>query len=157
MQRRRYSPDVKARAIELATTIGVPEAEAQTGVPRGTIGSWLTRAGLTNATDDAAANARRQAIAVARETWTQRRAELGNRMGEVAAETLEALSVKVAASRSREARELAGALAVLVDKAQLLAGDATARVEQVGTTAAPTERRERSRGVVVELASRQAS
>jgi transposase-like protein len=130
MSRSRYTPEQKQEAIDLATTVGTAEASRRTGINSGTIGSWLTRAGLANADPEG----RAERIRAAHETWVERRADLGNRMGEVAADALEQISGFVNdPRRTREARELATTLAVLVDKAQLLSGAATARTETTAT------------------------
>lgn len=145
--RTRHTPEQRAEAIHLATTVGKAEAARRTGISSGTIGSWLTREGLTNADPEG----RAEHIEVAQQTWVQRRADLGNRMGEVATDSLEALAGHVAAGQTSKARELATTLAVLVDKAQLLAGAATSRTE---VTSTPTEHpsaldqaRDRARGL----------
>lgn len=125
MQRTRHPPEAKARALELLAEFGVAEAAERTGIPIGTIASWGHRAGVSSPCAEGYAERRAQL----REAFATRRVSLGNRMGEVAAETLEQLDTHVRAGKTRQARELAGALAVLVDKAQLLTGGATGRTE----------------------------
>lgn len=126
--RKRYTDEAKAEAIELATTVGRPEAARRTGIPAGTIGSWLTRAGLSNADPEG----RRERIRVAHETWLQRRVELGNEMGVVAALALSEIPDRIARGDELAAQRLASTMSALVDKAQLLSGDATERIEQLG-------------------------
>lgn len=125
----RHTPEQKQEAIDLATTVGKAEAARRTGISPGTIGSWLTRAGLSNADPEG----RAQRITVAQETWVERRADLGNRMGEIASDALEAIAERLADGKTSGVRDLSATLAVLVDKAQLLSGAATARTEATAT------------------------
>src|SRR5215207_3909618 len=91
MPRARYTPEQKADALDLLATSGAAEAARITGIPVGTIASWGSRSGVTAppAHETAVATAARLA------QWADRRAELSNRMGEVAATVVERLATVV--------------------------------------------------------------
>lgn len=116
-----YTAAERQHALDLYKQHGPAEAGRQTGIPSATIRTWAKRSGETVSR---AAHAQAN-VDAARLTWAQRRGELTIRSGEVAANLLE----QIAAAKPREARLLSAAFAVVVDRAQLLAGDATARIE----------------------------
>lgn len=148
MQRTRYSPEQKAEALELLATVGKAEAARRTGIPPGTIASWGSRNGV-RAVDDERVHAARQA-------WAERRAVLADTLGEVADQATAKLKQMIVDDEV-SAAELVRAIAVVVDRAQLLSGDATERTEQLsGGESAAGERRHRATGVVDELAARRA-
>lgn len=148
MQRTRYSPEQKAEALELLATVGKAEAARRTGIPPGTIASWGSRNGV-RAVDDERVHAARQA-------WAERRAVLADTLGEVADQATAKLKQMIVADEV-SAAELVRAIAVVVDRAQLLSGDVTERTEQLGGGEGTAgERRHRATGVVDELAARRA-
>lgn len=128
MPRTRYDPERKAEALELLATVGKAEAARRTGIPAGTIASWGSRGSVSAPPADATAAATAARLA----TWADRRAELGRRAGEVAALALEKIPERIRQGDELAAQRLASTMAALVDKAQLLTGEATERVEQLG-------------------------
>lgn len=124
-ERRTYTEQERQAAMEAYGEVGPAEAARRTGIPAPTIRKWAERAGVTG--DDPRTRPMTQAAQVA---WEIRRKTLANDFGQVAAELLQ--HVRTAASepnRSRDAQALMTAAAIGVDKAQLLAGGATSRVE----------------------------
>ncbi|MBA3371113.1 MAG: hypothetical protein H0T96_06640 [Thermoleophilaceae bacterium] len=117
----RYTAEQRAAALELYSEVGPAEAGRRLGIPSGTVRSWARRNGCAAV----ATENRRAAVEAARLTWEQRRSGLTVRLGEVAAELLE----RVEKAEPGEAKALATALAILVDKAELLSGRATERTE----------------------------
>lgn len=63
--------------------------------------------------------------------WAERKMNLADEAGTAAAAALERVKGSLKLRQSSDARAYAGTFATLVDKAQLLAGEATQRVEQV--------------------------
>ena len=117
----RYTAEQRDAALELYREVGPAEAGRRLSIPSGTVRSWARRNGCAAV----ATENRRAAVEAARLTWEQRRSGLTVRLGEVAAELLE----RVKKAEPGEAKALATALAILVDKAELLSGRATERTE----------------------------
>jgi transposase-like protein len=128
MQRTRYTPAEKAEALELLAEFGKTEASRRTGISAGTIASWGSRSGVSGPTPEAMA----RQVEARRAAWAERRAILADRIGEVADQATEQLA-KLIASGECSASELTRAIAVLVDRAQLLSGGATERTETTVT------------------------
>ena len=119
---RTYTPEQKEQALALYREHGPGEASSRTGIPGATIRSWARRSGLTSPRADRAA----AGAEAARLTWAQRRAEVALRSGEAAAEFIERA---VRTEKAREGSDWMRAYALAVDKAQLLDGAATGRIE----------------------------
>jgi transcriptional regulator with XRE-family HTH domain len=116
----------------------------QTGVALGTISKIARDEGIESpgaAQTEAAANATRIA-------WAQRRTALVDALGEAAAELLE----KTRTAGARDAQAFMTAVAIGVDKAQLLSGGVTSRHEQLDAQ----RRRDRILAMQDELAERRA-
>jgi transposase-like protein len=125
MGRRRYSPEQKAEALALYAEVGAAEAARQTGIAKGTLQSWAHRTGVATT-----CNEQRQAnVDALKAKWDERRQEMIHEIGAVAQMALARTEQAIATSRSREAKEFATTMAILVDKAQLLSGAATSRTE----------------------------
>lgn len=142
----KYTDDERSKALDLAARVGVGEAARQTGIPKGTIGSWAHRGGTTMAPEE-----KIKLVAVAKMAWAERRAGLADELG-LAGEKAVALLLERIESGSIGNRDLVAAVATLIDRAQLLGGDATARIELVGQ-----EVEAEALGVVDELAARRAA
>jgi len=139
---RRYDDAEREEALRLYVELGPAEAARRTGIPAGTVRSWAVRSG---ATGDRTAKAT-ASVEAARLSWAQRRAEIKTRAGEAAAGFLERA---IGAEGTRDVRNLMGGFAVAVDKAQLLDGEATERVE-----VSADERRQRVAKLRDDLAAR---
>jgi hypothetical protein len=118
---RTHTPAERATALELYREHGGAEASRRTGIASATIRQWAKRSGVTIAR----ATAARANIDAARLTWAQRRSQLTVKSGEVADELLS----QIRGAKGREARDFAAAYAFVVDRAQLLDGAATQRIE----------------------------
>lgn len=132
MPRQPWTPEQKAEALALMAQVGKAEASRRTGIPTGTIGAWANRAGVTNADPEG----RAAYTAAANMAWAERRAILADMLGETAQKAAERLLVLLDDPEAK-IDQVARALAVVVDRASLLAGEATQRVENVATDAAP--------------------
>lgn len=128
MQRKRYTDAEKAEALELLAAVGQAEAAARTGIPVGTIKSWGARERVQAPGTEETCNA----VAAKLATWADQRAVLGNRAGEIALLALEQIPDRIENRDELAAQRLASTMSALVDKAQLLTGEATERIEQLG-------------------------
>jgi len=139
-----HAQDQKREALELYRQVGPAEASRRTGIKSATIRSWAHRNGEAGSEG---AEQTRAATETARLSWAQRRAELTDDTGAVAAQMLERIKVS---KRSSDARALAQAFSVLIDRAQLLDGGVTSRVE----VSDPEDLAARVRGLRDDLAAR---
>jgi hypothetical protein len=138
--------DATREAVLVKVRNGVPyrQISDEHGVATSTISNWAKTAGIESAGAEQVA----AAVAATKVAWTQRRGELVDALGEAAAELLE----KARRAPARDAQALMTAVAIGVDKAQLLSGGATSRHEQMDADA----RRERVATLRDELAERRA-
>jgi hypothetical protein len=121
-QPRTYTGAEREEALRLYRDLGPAETGRQLDIPAGTVRQWALRAGLTDSRHATA----RAGTAAARQTWAQRRAEMTVRLGEIAAEFLERA---IKASKSRDSINYMGSASRAIDRAQLLDGGATGRLE----------------------------
>lgn len=118
----KWTPEQRAEALELYVELGPAAASARTGIPVGTIASWAHRNGVqTRCIETTAAR-----VEHSRLRWAERRADLAERIGAVAEKALDQTEHALDEG-DRKAKDFALTMAVLVDKAQLLSGEATAR------------------------------
>jgi len=179
MQRMQWTPEQKAEALGLLAVVGKAEASRRTGIPAGTIASWGVRGGVSAPSPDELRALHEGRVL----TVALRKAALADQMLVEAARILgqlhEPMVEKKALVVSDGAREgshvevatvyydrpttadqkrIVETVAVLVDKLQLLTGEATARLETMdGTEQAEAERRERAAGIIDQLAERRRS
>lgn len=142
-------PALKARALELYVTEGPAAAAKQTGLKPGTIRYWASKAGLFTQRREHGTHV----IAAKQLTAAEQRTELAMRCyadagrlldqlftpaelvkivtlaqgGEQGGSVAEVVRARLKEPTAGEKRHLAVAAAVLLDKAQLLSGEATAR------------------------------
>lgn len=128
----RWTPDQRREALELYVELGPSAASEATGIPKGTIGWWAHREGVRTVGAERTAAATEAAAL----RWAERRANLADEAGAAAAlaleQTVHALQGRtdedtLVLAGARDAKDLALTFAVLVDKAQLLTGEATSR------------------------------
>ncbi len=144
--RRTYTPEQKQEALALYLEHGPAETSRRTGIRAGTIRQWARRGGVTSPRAERAV----AGAEAARKSWAQRRATVCLAAGEAAEE----LIGKVRESPdARKAADWARAFAIATDKAQLLDGGATGRVE----VSSAEERERRVAELRDELAARRAS
>jgi recombinational DNA repair ATPase RecF len=122
-----YQPELKAQALAIYTDHGGAEASRETGVPATTIRSWAHRAGVATV----ATEKTRAATEAARLRWKERRMELAHRVGEQAEEALRRTAMEIKSGKTSDAKNMATALAILIDKAQLLTGGSANRREHI--------------------------
>ena len=127
--RRRYTHAEKATAILAAAASSKVAASEATGIPRKTIAYWLDKPEYARLRQNAREEMAAEARVVARQAWR-------------------ALSEAIERG-DMEPRDLVFAVGVAVDKAQLLAGQATSRTETKDLTGGLTDHeREQLRDVL---------
>lgn len=148
MARQRHTPEQRQQAIDLALESGQSEASRRTGIPIGTIVSWMSRAGLTtHATETLAVANHARAL-----TLAQRRAKLAeDLMGDIerlrlqlfapclerkamsaAGVGIEVVDIHHAQPTFGDKKALMTTIAIAIDKVLLLSGEATQRTELLG-------------------------
>lgn len=127
MQRLQYTPEQKAHALALLAEVGKAEAARRTGIAAGTIASWGSRNGVS------APEAGKMAQQVTA-SWQIRKVALGEKLGTLCEKMAQGIDDRLDAKSIAGVRDLAASIAILVDRAQLLTGGATARTEVVERT-----------------------
>lgn len=125
MARRRFTDAEKAHALDVYATEGPAEAARQTGIPKGTIASWAHRTGTQTVCNERAA----ARVEAAQMKWAERRQAMVDRIGTIAEKALTVVEDNLDLGTTSKAKDAATTMAILVDKAQLLGGDATTRHE----------------------------
>jgi hypothetical protein len=123
----RHPPELRARALELATDLGVDRASRELNLSPNTIKSWQRRASAKALRE----LSRRRLVLPVRSgvSWASRRNELLSALGELATESVAAARVSVSEGRSKAASEYSSVAARCLDKCMLLGGEATSRSE----------------------------
>lgn len=107
--------------MELVAQVGLAEAGRQTGIPKSTIMRWCRVAGVATCSAEKKRQvAHANAEQVAR--WEQRRVTLIHELGESAARAHDRVREALEGGDAKIAKEYALTLAILVDKAEVLAG-----------------------------------
>ncbi|MGK2947778.1 MAG: transposase [Acidimicrobiales bacterium] len=125
MGRRTYTDEQKAEALALYASHGAAETARLTGVPEGTLQSWAHRSGVATACNEN----RRANVEALKTKWAERRLVMVHEIGAVAHMALAQAEAAVATGACKDAKDFATTMAILVDKAQLLSGEATSRTE----------------------------
>lgn len=149
MQRATYTPSQKAEALRLLAEVGKAEAARRSGIPAGTIAAWGSRTGVSAPTPEAM----RPQVEARQLAWTERKVAIASGLGEAAQLAVEELTTRIR-NKTIGDRELIAALTALVDRAQLLTGEATSRTEGTLTVEGA---KERALATVTELRNRVAS
>lgn len=134
-----HSPEAKANALAIYETHGPAEASRQTGVPRGTISQMARRAGVTvtrskqtAAATQAAAATRAERVATLSANLLSDAERLRTKLWEpVILTTLDGEQSRREFPEFKDQKDVLLACAIAIDKSQLLAGAATARVETI--------------------------
>lgn len=122
-----YTDQQKTEALELYVTHGPTETSRRTGIPKDTVSAWAAKAGLrTNVSKTA--NGR----AAQRIKWEDRRDGMAHDLGRVAAKAIAWAERAIDSDDGKTAQTAITSAAIAIDKAQLLTGGATNRVEHAG-------------------------
>lgn len=126
---RTYTDEQRAEGVALCLEVGMAEAHNRTGIPKPTLSRWLTPEQQTEMAERFQQKTA-AATEASRQHWAELRAVMVDEAGDVAQRLLRLIADHtgdLAPSSPRDAKDLATAMAILVDKAQLLSGDATSR------------------------------
>lgn len=122
--RQAFPADVRAKALAIYLESGPAEASRQTGVPTGTVSQWARRKGVT-LTRSLQTLGATEASKTSRESRLERLAET---LVTIAYDRAEWIKLQAPSEDTRAPMTVA---AIAIDKAQLLTGKATVRVETV--------------------------
>lgn len=121
----KWTAEQKAEALALYEADGLKTATEATGIPASTIRSLAHRSGVAaRCTEQRRAN-----VEATKLLWAERRGVMVEEIGAVAHMALAQTVAALELGKSRDAKDLATTMAILVDKAQLLSGGATSRSE----------------------------
>lgn len=149
--RRRFTTFERQEAIMLARQVGAAEAGRRLEIDPATIRKWLQRAaaegraaaqviakltpaedvtpGVTPTVTPEQRSATIEALTARRgEPWSSRSLEVATALGDVAVDGLAATHAAIRENRPRDAKDLATAMAITIDKAMLLSGRPTSHV-----------------------------
>jgi acetylornithine deacetylase/succinyl-diaminopimelate desuccinylase-like protein len=125
MAKRSYTPEQRTQALELYRTDGPTAVQAQLGIPKATVTDWAQSSGVRTVRNEKTA----AAVEAKRINWEDRRLDLAHEMGRLAAKALAAAERELDDRSMRDAQAAVTTCAILVDKAQVLTGEASVRVE----------------------------
>lgn len=117
-----HPPELKAAFLTDAPILGITKAAAKHGISKGTGSRWANDAGIETVRHERTA----KAVEAARLSWQERKAEMVNDLGDLAADTLKVIRRSLR-TKPRTASDLSRVLCAAIDKAQLLSGGQTAR------------------------------
>ena len=139
MANRKYSAEERAEALILYASEGLAETARQTGIPKPTIASWVTRAGLPHTDSTVKTEAATEA---AQSRAKQLRADLQLRLLEKAVDLLDRMDAEHVDFKGKDAdmvtypiapaaavQNYATSVGILIDKYRLEMGEATTRNE----------------------------
>lgn len=125
-----YTDDQRAEALALHLEHGTAEAARRTGIPTRTIIRWAGDAGQTaHATRERTEEARAAAAQAVSAVWADYRSREAAAAGAAATAARRAVVDAVHEGDGSNARNLAIAYGIMIDKAELLSGNATSRIE----------------------------
>ncbi len=122
----RYTTDQKHKAVTLADKHGPAEASRQTGIPRRTITSWRKPAQADTQKTTHARAAATERITI---QWSDYRSQEATAAGSAATRLRRQVVEASDAENANLLRARTIAYGVLIDKAELLSGQATERIE----------------------------
>ena len=144
MANRKYSAEERAEALTLYASDGLAETARQTGIPKPTIASWVTRAGLphtdsttkTEAATEAAESRAKQLRADLRLKLLEKASDLLDRMDapHVEFKGKDADQVEYPIAPAAAVQNYATSVGILIDKYRLEMGEATGRTESRALT-----------------------
>lgn len=123
-----YSDEQRAEALGRYVQEGVAATSKALEIPAGTIASWAHRSGMQTVHTQNLESIR--AMTEARRTrWDERRANLLDQFGGIAEAAAESVFDLLEDGNTHDAKEAVTVAAIATDKAQLLAGGPTIRIE----------------------------
>ena len=123
----KYTAHQRQHATTLYTEVGTAEASRQTGIPTRTIKDWANKDGIVAQADTQKTHEMRAVNAErVQRAWGDFREEQAMNAGATAANLM---GKARNAEKSRDAKDWAIAYGIFIDKAELLSGRATSRIE----------------------------
>lgn len=135
-ERRQYSDEERATALSRYVQEGAAATSRALNIPTGTLCSWAFRAGVQSPIARENLERMRAAIETRQRAWEDRRAHLLDQWGGIAAVATESTLDLLEDGNVRSAKDAATVAAIATDKAQLLSGGATSRIEAVDANTA---------------------
>lgn len=133
MGRTRYTPQQKADALDLYAAHGPAEAERRTGIPKGTIASWASRAGLATVAADVTRAATEVSAARRHYVAEEFRTQMIETLADIATKAA-AKELAILANEHPSLDKVVGARTRAIHDLQLLTGAATGRTETIERT-----------------------
>lgn len=124
----RYTDEQRQQAVDLYTEHGTAEASRRTGIPRRTIRRWANQAGAVAAANTKETEAATRAARI-QAAWGDYREQEALQAGGTAARARRRVAEALDAGDHQVIRAAAIAYGILIDKAELLSGRATERIE----------------------------
>lgn len=122
MRQSRHSPAEREEAVRLAARVGSAEAGRQLGISDATIRSWIRRD--AEQAVEVVRSMGRDVEVPANATWQERQAIIVDRLVDVLDDVVSVLGESVAEGRARDAQKWMMTLAIGLDKARLVNGQA---------------------------------
>jgi hypothetical protein len=115
-----WDEGTRAKATQIGLAKGAREASRQCGVPYETIRGWVRKAQAAAGVTHPPGTKEQRVSEGTRISWQARRADAAAAMGEAVMEAIDRLRRELTDGRASAARDAAVAMAVVVDKAQLI-------------------------------------
>lgn len=131
-----YTPEQRQQAVALYQQVGTAETSRQTGIPTRTILTWASEAGaVAHAGREKTAEARAASAERVVADWADYRSREAAAAGATANRLRRELVERMeAGAAGRDVQAMAIAYGIMVDKAELLSGNATSRIETWATS-----------------------
>lgn len=121
----RWPAEVKARAIAVAGETSAVQASLETGVPVGTIYNWVHRLVRSASAEIVVASSADVGTGARTRPWPERRAAVVGELMDGLDEVVVAARAAVRDGRLRDGKDGWLSAAIVIDKLQLLSGEAT--------------------------------
>lgn len=130
MPRRPWTDEDKQNAVNLYTEHqSLAVATAMTSIPKSTIQHWAQEAGLPAYNTEKTSAAVKQSVENRAERWEERRAALADKIGVLAEIAVNKAAQYLVDGDTMDAQRAATTMGIAIDKAQLLTGQPTGRIE----------------------------
>jgi hypothetical protein len=150
-ERRTYTDEERTHALTLYVDSGAAAAATLTGNPAGTIVCWAHRRGVQRLSPERTRAAIDAMQTDAASNWAEKRANLVYKLADFADAALETAYDRLEAGDLKSAKEGMLAVAIAIDKTQLLTGGATGRHDTEVTVGVRQELLAEGRSRVMEL------
>lgn len=130
MPRRPWTDQQKRQALDLYTEHeSLAVASTMTGIPKSTIQHWAQTEGLPAYNTEKTRAAVKQSVENRAAAWAERKEALADKIGVLAEIAVNQAAQFLVNGQTQDAQRAATTMGIAVDKAQLLSGAATGRIE----------------------------